>query len=259
MSAVELIVDGSMAELIMKRPEVLNSLDEQAVEEMSGALREAEASGARGLLLRGEGRGFSAGRDLSTASPLTEDAYAILSGVFNPLIAQLRNLPIPTVAAVHGPCLGVGFGLAMACDVVIAARKSTLGSPFANIGCVLDSGGHLALVHRVGAHRALELIYTAELINGERAEQIGLVNRVVDDEALVDTAREMVMSIAKGPTQALLESKRIISGIIDDGSSLAEVLEAEAAAQGRMAGTPDYVEGITAFLEKRKPTFNGPA
>ena len=92
----------------------------------------------------------------------------------------------------------------------------------------------------------------------ERAEQSGLVNRVVDDEALVDTAREMVMSIAKGPTQALLESKRIISGIIDDGSGLAEVLEAEAAAQGRMAGTPDYVEGITAFLEKRKPTFNGP-
>ncbi|MED5329009.1 MAG: enoyl-CoA hydratase-related protein, partial [Actinomycetota bacterium] len=183
----------------------------------------------------------------------------ILSGVFNPLIAQLRNLPIPTVAAVHGPCLGVGFGLAMACDVVLAARKSTLGSPFANIGCVLDSGGHLALVHRVGAHRALELIYTAELINGERAEQIGLVNRVVDDDALIDTAREMVMSIANGPTQALLESKRIISGIIDDGSSLAEVLEAEAAAQGRMAGTPDYVEGISAFLEKRKPTFNGPA
>ncbi|MAL81320.1 MAG: hypothetical protein CL412_02490 [Acidimicrobiaceae bacterium] len=96
-------------------------------------------------------------------------------------------------------------------------------------------------------------------MNGERAEQIGLVNRVVDDEVLVDTAREMVMSIAKGPTQALLESKRIISGIIDDGSGLAEVLEAEAAAQGRMAGTPDYVEGITAFLEKRKPTFNGPA
>jgi enoyl-CoA hydratase/carnithine racemase len=89
------------------------------------------------------------------------------------------------------------------------------------------------LVHRVGAHRALELIYTAELINGERAEQIGLVNRVVDDDALIDTAREMVMSIANGPTQALLESKRIISGIIDDGSSLAEVLEAEAAAQSQ--------------------------
>ena len=258
MSTVELTFDGAMAEVVMQRPEVLNSLDESAVADLSAALTEAIESGARGLLLRGDGRGFSAGRDLSTASPLTEDAYVILSQVFNPLISQLRNLPIPTVAAVHGPCLGVGFGLAMACDVVLAARKSTLGSPFANIGCVLDSGGHLALVERIGSHRALELIYTAELINGERAEQIGLVNRVVDDDALVETTRNMVKSISQGPTQALLESKRIISNIIDQGDGLAEVLEAEAAAQGRMAGTPDYVEGITSFLEKRKPTFNGP-
>jgi 2-(1,2-epoxy-1,2-dihydrophenyl)acetyl-CoA isomerase len=103
------------------------------------------------------------------------------------------------------------------------------------------------------------LIYTAELINGERAEQIGLVNRVVDDDALIDTARDMVRAISQGPTQALLESKRIIANIIDHGDGLAEVLEAEAAAQGRMAGTPDYVEGITAFLDKRKPTFRGPA
>ena len=259
MSTVELTFDGAMAEVVMQRPEVLNSLDESAVTDLSSALNQAVEQGARGLLLRGDGRGFSAGRDLSTASPLTEDAYAILSQVFNPLISQLRNLPIPTVAAVHGPCLGVGFGLAMACDVVLAARKSTLGSPFANIGCVLDSGGHLALVQRIGSHRALELIYTAELINGERAEQIGLVNRVVDDDALVETARNMVKSISQGPTQALLESKQIIANIVDQGDGLAEVLEAEAVAQGRMAGTPDYVEGITSFLEKRKPTFNGPA
>ena len=259
MSTVELTFDGAMAEVVMQRPEVLNSLDESAVADLSTALTAAVDGGARGLLLRGEGRGFSAGRDLSTAPPLTEDAYAILSGIFNPLIAQLRSLPVPTVAAVHGACLGVGFGLAMACDVVLAARKSTLGSPFANIGCVLDSGGHLALVQRIGSHRALELIYTAELINGERAEQIGLVNRVVDDDALIDTARDMVRAISQGPTQALLESKRIIANIIDHGDGLAEVLEAEAAAQGRMAGTPDYVEGITAFLDKRKPTFRGPA
>ena len=115
-------------------------------------------------------------------------------------------------------------------------------------------------MHRVGAHRALELIYTAELINGERAEQIGLVNRVVDDEALVDTAREMVMSIAAVDDAGASRIEADYFGIIDDGSGLAEVLEAEAAAQGRMAGTPDYDdEGITAFLEKRKPTFNGPA
>ncbi len=257
MSTIQLTIDDGIAELTLARPEVLNSLNDAMVADMHAALDSVESAGARALIIRGDGRGFSAGRDLSGASPLTEDAHAILSGVFNPLIARIRNLDVPTIAAVHGACLGVGFGIAMAADIIVAARKSTIGSPFANIGCVLDSGGHLALVHRIGAHRALEMIYLAQLIDGARAAEIGLINRVVDDDELLSTVRDMASKIAHGPTGALLHSKHIVRTIIDEGSDLASVLEAEARAQGAVAGTPDYVEGITAFLEKRAPTFTG--
>lgn len=247
--------DGDVAEITLDRPEVLNSLDATTVAAFHAALD--EAGGARAVLVRGAGRGFSAGRDLSGAEPLTEDAHAILAGTFNPLIQRLRDLPVPTFAAVHGPCLGVGFGIAMACDVVYVARSAKLGSPFANIGCVLDSGGHAALVRRVGPHRALELIYTARLLSGDEAAAMGLVNAAVDDDALLETVRALAGRVAAGPTATFALSKALVHRIEDEAVSLADVLEAEASAQGATAGTPDYVEGITAFLAKRKAAFTG--
>ena len=169
---------------MLDRPDVLNSLDDDMVAEFHIALD--SAADARCVLVRGEGRGFSAGRDLSTAEPLTEDATAILGDLFNPMIARIAELPMPTIAAVHGACLGVGFGIAMACDLVYCAEKTKIGSPFANIGAVLDSGGHAALVGRVGPHRALELIYTGRLLDGNEAAAMGLVNGVVPDDELLD-------------------------------------------------------------------------
>jgi 2-(1,2-epoxy-1,2-dihydrophenyl)acetyl-CoA isomerase len=252
---IELHHDGDVAEIVLNRPEVINSLDDETVQAFHVVLD--DAAHARAVVIRGEGRGFSAGRDLSGAQPLEEDAHAILSGVFNPLIQRIRELPIPTFAAVHGACLGVGFGIAMACDVVYAARSAKLGSPFANIGCVLDSGGHAALVQRVGPHRALELIYTSRLLSGEEAATMGLVNAVVDDDALLDTVRAMATRVAAGPTATFARSKAIVHRLADGAVPFTEVLEAEAVAQGETAGTPDYVEGITAFLDKRKPTFTG--
>ena len=180
-------VNGRVAEVVLDRPDVLNSLDDAMVAEFHTVLD--GAADARCVLVRGEGRGFSAGRDLSTAEPLTEDATAILGEVFNPLIARIAELPVPTIAAVHGACLGVGFGIAMACDLVYCAEKTKIGSPFANIGAVLDSGGHAALVGRVGPHRALELIYTGRLIDGNEAAAMGLVNGVVPDGELLDHVR----------------------------------------------------------------------
>lgn len=253
--AIDLHRDGDVAELVLHRPEVINSLDEGAVRSFHQALD--DLAGARAVIIRGEGRGFSAGRDLSGAQPLEEDAHAILAEVFNPLIQRIRDLPVPTFAAVHGACLGVGFGIAMACDVVHAARSAKLGSPFANIGCVLDSGGHAALVQRVGPHRALELIYTSRLLSGEEAAAMGLVNDVVDDDDLLDVVRRTARRVAAGPTAAFARSKALVHRIADGAVPFAEVLEAEARAQGDTAGTPDYVEGITAFLEKRKPAFTG--
>lgn len=244
---------GAVGELVLDRPQVLNSFDDAMVAEMHEALD--DVADARTILIRGEGRGFSAGRDLTGAEPLTEDAAAILDQTFNPLIARIADLPVPTVAAVHGACLGVGFGVAMACDVVFAARRSKLGSPFANIGAVLDSGGHHALVHRIGPHRALELIYTGRLLDGNEAAAWGLVNRAVDDDALVEEARSLATQIAAGPVASFGRSKRIVRQIADGALPFAEVLGAEARAQGESAGSEEYVEGFTAFAEKRRPTF----
>jgi enoyl-CoA hydratase/carnithine racemase len=248
-------IGEGVVELVLDRPDVLNSFDDPMVDAFHDALDRAQ--GARALVVRGEGRGFSAGRDLSAAEPLTEDAEAILRDRFNPMIARLATFPAPTIAAVHGACLGVGFGVAMACDLVYCAERTRIGSPFANIGAVLDSGGHAALVQRIGPHRALELIYTGRLLDGPQAAALGLVNGVVADDELLGHVRELAQRIADGPTTAFVRSKQLVRRLLDERWSLADVLADEAAAQGAMAGTPDYVEGISAFLEKRTPRFTG--
>lgn len=257
MSADSILVDvqGPRATLTLDRPDVMNSLDADMVERFHAVLD--DCAGARVTVIRGNGRGFSAGRDLSNAEPLEEDAQAILADLFNPLIARLRALPVPTIAAVHGPALGVGFGIAMACDLIIAAERSRLGSPFANIGCVLDSGGHAALVQRVGPHKALELIYTGRLIDGTEAARVNLVNEVVPDDELDARVDDLATTIAAGPTSAFVESKRIVHSVADGLSDFTGVLRAEAEAQGRVAGGHDYAEGISAFMEKRTPSFTG--
>lgn len=252
---VRLTIEGGRRTLTIDRPEVVNSLDGPAVEAFHAALD--RCADARVVVIAGAGRGFSAGRDLSDAEPLEEDARAILADLFNPLVARIRELPVPTIAAVHGPALGVGFGIAMACDLVIAAERSKLGSPFAGIGCVLDSGGHAALVQRVGPHRALELVYTGRLLDGVEAAAIGLVNEAVPDDRLGARVDELAARIGAGPTAAFVASKRIVHRIVDQRFGFHDVLEAEAEAQGALAGGPDYAEGITAFLEKRRPTFRG--
>jgi len=164
---------------------------------------------------------------------------------------------VPTIAAVHGACLGTGLGLALACDLVYAADDARIGSPFARIGAVLDSGAHAAFVARLGPHRALELIYTGRLLSGREAAEWGLVNRSVAGADLIRRTRELASTIARGPTAAFLESKRIVRRIMDAAPSFTELLAAEAAAQGRASRTHDYQDGIAAFQEKRKPAFTG--
>lgn len=252
---VGLQLTAGHATITLNKPDVLNALDETMVEQVHAALD--ACSDARVVVLRGSGRGFSAGRDLSNASPLDEDARAILADLFNPLVARVRTLPMPTIAAVHGASLGVGFGLAMACDMIVAAETSRLGSPFNKIGCVLDSGGHAALVKRVGPHRALELIYTGRLLTGSEAFAMGLVNQVLADDELATRVDELAASIAAGPTAAFAASKRIVHAISDHELHFSASLDAEANAQGELAGGADYVEGISAFMEKRTPTFTG--
>jgi 2-(1,2-epoxy-1,2-dihydrophenyl)acetyl-CoA isomerase len=254
---VRLSVEDGVAELVLDRPDKMNAMNVAMVRALVECLDAAETAGARALLVRGEGRAFCSGRDLSEADPLHEDGEAILRDLVNPLMARMSGLAMPTIAAVHGACLGTGLGLALACDIAYAADDARIGSPFARIGAVLDSGAHAAFVSRVGPHRALELVYTGRLLSGREAAEWGLVNRSVAGADLVRRTREMARTVAQGPTAAFLESKRIVRRIQDESPSLADLLAAEAAAQGRASRTHDYQDGISAFQEKRRPAFTG--
>lgn len=255
--SVELVIANNVGEIVMNRPAKMNAFDDAMVAAMNQRLAEAENARVRALLIRGEGPAFSAGRDLAGAEPGKEDAEAILKTVFNPVIRKIANFPAPTFAAVHGPCLGVGLGIALACDVVFMAEDAKTGSPFARIGAVLDSGAHAFMTARIGAHRTLELIYSGRLITGAEAAQIGLVNRALPRESLLDEARKLALQTAQGPTAAFMESKRLIARIREEGLGLEGVLEGEAKAQGAAGRTEDYREGISAFQEKRAPKFVG--
>jgi enoyl-CoA hydratase/carnithine racemase len=248
---------GDVAELVLNRPERRNALDRSAVAAFAAALDDLDKNPPRALLLRGEGKGFCAGRDLSDAEPLTEDGEAILRDDLNPLVARLAGLRCPTVAAVQGAALGTGLGLALACDLLLVGEGAKVGSPFAAIGAVLDSGSHLFLCSRIGPARTLELVYTGRFLSGTEAVEWGIANQVHPDDELLGAARALAAGIAAGPTAAFLWSKDLVARIAGGGLSLDDVLAAEAAAQGAAARTHDYGEGITAFQEKRKPTFTG--
>jgi 2-(1,2-epoxy-1,2-dihydrophenyl)acetyl-CoA isomerase len=255
--SVNLSIDGATAEVALNRPDKLNAMREADVREIVVALDRAEQQQVRALLIRGEGAGFCAGRDLSEADPGNEDGEQILETIVNPVIRRIATFPAPTFASVHGACLGLGLGLALACDVVYIADDAKIGSPFARIGAVLDSGGHSFFVERLGTHRALELIYSGRLLSGGEAAAMGLVNQSFAPDAVLDRTRKLAAQVASGPTAAFMESKRLVRRIDEEGLGLFEVLRREAISQGVAARTEDYKEGISAFVQKRPPKFSG--
>src|SRR5271163_893676 len=226
--SVDLSIEGGLAEIVLNRPDKMNALNDAMAAELNGALERAASQGVRAMMIRGEGPAFCAGRDLADAHPGDEDAEAIIETTFNPLIKRIVAFPAPTFAAVHGACLGVGLGLALASDVVYVSEDAKIGSPFARIGAVLDSGGHKFFVQRIGPHRALELIYTSRLLSGTEAAAWGLVNQCVAKKDLIEKVRELAATVAQGPTAAFMESKRIIRMIDEEAAGLSEVLDYEA-------------------------------
>lgn len=254
---IDLAIAADVAHITLDAPSKLNALDEQALRDLGSAYDEAERAGVRALVLRGEGRAFCAGRDISGVDPRDDDVIGYLGGIVTPLLKRMSAFPAPTFAVAHGACLGVGLGLLIATDVVYVAESAKIGSPFAALGATLDSGGHALFLERLGAHRTLDLIYTGRLMSGSEAVASGLFSRVLPDDEVVQGTTDAAAAAAHGATRAFLESKWLIARIRDERLSLWDSVEIENAAQAALCGTDDYREGFAAFQEKRKPEFHG--
>lgn len=244
---------GGVTTISLNRPQKKNSLTIEGMEDIAKAISLARDQDSRCIRIRGSGGSFCAGRDLSGVDAASDDTLALLRDRINPVLDAVRQCPIPTFAQVEGPALGFGFGLALSCDIVYVAETALLGSPFRNIGLVLDSGGHYYLRERLGRAKAAELIFTGRLFSGLEAASMGLVNRAVAAPDLEAASQKLLESIALGPTQAFRASKRIL----DEGRTYEDVVHLEAESQAMLMLTRDADEGLKAFQEKRRPAFIG--
>ena len=251
---------GGVAEITLNRPEKLNSFTREMHAELRMALAAINANeSVRAILLTGSGRGFCAGQDLEDViDPSTGKPGAVsttLTDDYNPLIQALHNGPLPVVCAVNGIAAGAGANIALACDIVLAARSASFLQAFAKIGLVPDAGGSYFLPRLIGTARAMGLSMLADKLPAEQARDWGLIWQVTDDADLMTEARSIARHLANQPTLALGLIKREIHA--SARNDLARQLALETTLQQMASGSHDYQEGVAAFLEKRKPVFLG--
>lgn len=253
-------LEGAVLRLTLNRPERLNAFNEEMHLALRAGLERARDEGAvRAVLLTGAGRGFCAGQDLGDRDPRkgggTPDLGETLETFYNPTLRLIRMLEKPVVCAVNGVAAGAGANLALACDIVLAARSARFIQSFAKVGLVPDAGGSWALPRLVGEARAKALTMTAEPLMAETAASWGLIWRSVDDDALMAEAAALAERLAVGPTLGLGLTKRLIHAAADQG--LDAQLDMERDLQRRAGASADYAEGVVAFLEKRSARFTG--
>ena len=246
--------------ITLNRPERLNAFNEAMHIALRDALDDAEKDDTcRALMLTGAGRAFCTGQDLSDRLPKPGEKSVVLGETqdkyYNPLVRKLRALPFPVVAAVNGAAAGAGCNLALACDIVIASLKATFIQSFARVGLIPDTGGTWMLPRLVGDARARGLALLAQNLDGEKAALWGLIWRAVEDEVLMYEAARICEHFAMAPTQSLALIKRALNA--SAGNSLEAQLDLERDLQREASLTPDYAEGVRAFMEKRKPAFSG--
>jgi 2-(1,2-epoxy-1,2-dihydrophenyl)acetyl-CoA isomerase len=246
---------AAVATITIARPDRLNALSAQTLEELRSAVEESGRSGARCLLLTGEGRGFSSGADLGSGGGLPADAGEALETYYNPLVEAIFALPIPVVAAVNGPTAGAGCSLALAADIVIAARSAYFLQAFVNIGLIPDAGATWILPRLAGRARAMEMMMLGERVPAQQALEWGLISRVVEDEALESEAVALATRLAQGPTVALGLIRKLARQAGD--IPLSDALAAERAAQREAGETEDFKGAVMAFLQKMQPRFEG--
>jgi 2-(1,2-epoxy-1,2-dihydrophenyl)acetyl-CoA isomerase len=252
-------VDGGIARLTLNRPDKLNSFNTQMHGEVRDALSSAVLSAARVLVLTGAGRGFCAGQDLSDRAVAPSsggvDLGESLENRYNPLVLTLHNLPMPVIAAVNGVAAGAGANIALACDIVIAARSASFVQAFSKLGLIPDSGGTWILPRLVGNARAMGLAMLGNKLPAAQAADWGLIWQCVEDADLVSSVEALAQQFAVAATRGLAATKEAIRSGWQH--SLAEQLDVERDMQRELGRSSDYTEGVAAFTKKRTPRFTG--
>ncbi len=255
------LLDGA-ATIELNRPQALNAWNKQLGEDLLAALAHAAADEAvRAVRITGAGRAFSSGADLRDISgdDLTPEGrpnvYGVLTERYHPIMHAIREMEKPVVAAVNGGAVGIGCSLALCCDLVLATQSAYFLLAFVNIGLVPDGGSSLFVPTRIGMARAAEMAMLGERVSAAQALDWGLVNRVFADEDFAHESAALTARLAAGPTRSYAAGKRLLNAQLY--SNMAEQLELEATLQQEMAGSDDFVEGVSAFLTKRPANFSG--
>lgn len=253
---IKLAFEGKVAKLQLNRPEAYNALNVEMIEEIVLALKEVKDSDTDILLLSGNGKGFCAGGDIKSMLSLNgETNFQRIMDSINEMIITLYTIPKLTISVIHGPVAGLGLSMVLATDYAIASEQAVLAMNFIGIGLIPDGGGHFFLKAKVGEHQAKQIIWDGKNLGAPEAYQHGLIDEVV---ALAELDGRVIAKIEEWlqkPREAMLQSKEIFAK--ESLPNLLNVLEQEKTGQSNMRKTKDHLEGIKAFVEKRKPVFNG--
>jgi 2-(1,2-epoxy-1,2-dihydrophenyl)acetyl-CoA isomerase len=262
LETVNVLLKDGAATIELNRPEALNAWNRQFGEDLLAALQGAAAEETvRAVRITGAGRAFSSGADLKDISgdDLTPEGrpnvYGVLTERYHPIMHAIRDMQKPVIAAVNGPAVGIGCSLALCCDLVIAAESAYFLLAFVNIGLVADGGSSLFVPNRIGMARATEMAMLGERVSATKALDWGLVNAVHDDASFAEQSAALTERLAAGPTRAYAATKRELNNRLY--ANMGEQLELEATLQQEMAGSDDFVEGVSAFLSKRPANFSG--